>query len=77
MWARQDAPTAAIVEEVDATRLDATRALFLALGLANAEAKARSVLLYAYVFGFSMMQCGQFPMDAAKTKRWIMERITQ
>ena len=77
MWARQDAPTAAIVEEVDATRLDCTRQLFRALGLPDTEAKARSVLLYAYVFGFSMMQCGQFPMDAAVTKRWIMERITQ
>lgn len=77
MWARQDAPTAAIVEEVDATRLDCTRQLFVALGLPEAEAKARSVLLYAYVFGFSMMQCGRFPMDAAQTKRWIMERITQ
>jgi len=77
MWARQDAPTAAIVEEVDATRLDCTQALFLALGLPAAEAKARSVLLYAYVFGFSMMQCGQFQMDAAATKRWIMARITQ
>ncbi len=77
MWARQDAPTAAVVEEVDATRLDCTRALFVALGLPEAEAKARSVLLYAYVFGFSMMQCGRFPMDAAKTRRWIMERITE
>ena len=76
MCARQDAATAAIVEEVDATRLDCTHQLFLALGLPEAEAKARSVLLYAYVFGFSMMQCGQFPMDAAKTKRWITERIT-
>ncbi len=77
MWARQDPPTAAVVEEVDATRLDCTRALFVALGLSEAEAKARSVLLYAYVFGFSMMQCGRFPMDVAKARRWIMERITQ
>lgn len=77
MWARQDPPTAAVVEEVDATRLDCTRQLFVALGLSETEAKARSVLLYAYVFGFSMMQCGQFAMDAAETKRWITARITQ
>jgi DNA-binding SARP family transcriptional activator len=77
IWARQDPPTAAVVEEVDATRLDCTRQLFVALGLPEAEAKARSVLLYAYVFGFSMMQCGQFAMDAAETKRWITARITQ
>jgi len=77
VWARQDAATAAVVEQVDAARLDCTRALFVALGLADGEAKARSVLLYAYVFGFSMMQCGLFAMDAGATKRWIMERITQ
>lgn len=77
MWARQDAATAAVVEEVDATRLDCTRALFVALGLPDDEAKARSVLLYAYVFGFSMMQCGRFPMDAEATKRWIAERIAR
>jgi AcrR family transcriptional regulator len=77
LWARQDGPTAAVVEEVDATRLACTQALFLAIGLPAAEAKARSVLLYAYVFGFSMMQCGGFPMDAAQTKQWIIERITQ
>jgi AcrR family transcriptional regulator len=77
LWARQDGPTATVVEEVDATRLDCTRQLFVALGLPEAEAKARSVLLYAYVFGFSMMQCGQFAMDAAQTKGWILERITQ
>ena len=77
MWARQDPPTAVVVEEVDATRLDCTRQLFVALGLPEGEAKARSVLLYAYVFGFSMMQCGQFAMDAAETKRWITARITQ
>jgi hypothetical protein len=66
----------AVVEEVDAERLACTRRLFLALGLAPAEAAARSALLYAYVFGFSMMQCGSFDMDIEQTKRWIAERIT-
>ena len=77
LWARQDAAGLAVVEEVDAERLECTRRLFLALGLPSAEAAARSALLYAYVFGFSMMQCGRFDMDVAKTKRWIMERITR
>jgi hypothetical protein len=77
IWARQDAATAAVVEQVDAARLECTRALFVALGLPAAEADARSVLLYAFVFGFSMMQCGRFPMDAAATQRWIAERIAQ
>lgn len=77
LWARQDANTLAVVEEVDAERLECTRRLFLALGLPPAEAAARSALLYAYVFGFSMMQCGRFAMDADATRRWIVERITQ
>jgi AcrR family transcriptional regulator len=77
LWARQDANGLAIVEEVDAERLACTRRLFLALGLSSSEAAARSALLYAYVFGFSMMQCSRFDMDAEQTKRWIMERITR
>ena len=76
-WARRDPQVAAVVEEVDTWRLECTRKLFVASGLSDSEAKSRSLLLYAYVFGFSMMQCGQFPMNAAETKRWIMERITQ
>lgn len=75
LWARQDAATAAVVEEVDAERLVCTRGLFLALGLPAAEATARSVLLYAYVFGVSMMQCGRFAMDTAATKAWISRLI--
>lgn len=77
LWARQDANGQAMVEEVDAERLACTRRLFLALGLPAAEAAARSALLYAYVFGFSMMQCGRFDMDAQQTKQWIVARITQ
>jgi AcrR family transcriptional regulator len=77
IWARQDANGLAVVEEVDAERLECTRRLFLALGLPPAEAAARSALLYAYVFGFSMMQCGRFDMDAAQTREWIVGRITQ
>jgi AcrR family transcriptional regulator len=77
LWARQDANGLAVVEEVDAERLECTRRLFLALGLPPAEAAARSALLYAYVFGFSMMQCGRFDMDAEQTRQWIMDRITQ
>lgn len=77
IWARQDANGLAVVEEVDAERLECTRRLFLALGLPPTEAAARSALLYAYVFGFSMMQCARFGMDAEQTKRWIVARITQ
>jgi hypothetical protein len=49
--------------------------MFLALGLSPTEAAARSALLYAYVFCFSMMQCSRFDMDMDKTKDWIAGRI--
>ncbi|MBU0751461.1 MAG: TetR/AcrR family transcriptional regulator [Gammaproteobacteria bacterium] len=75
LWARQDAATAAVVEEVDAERLACTCRLFRVLGLGETEAAARSVLLYAYVFGYSMMQCGRFAMDAAAVKDWIGRQI--
>jgi AcrR family transcriptional regulator len=75
LWARQDPRAASVVEEVDAERLSCTHRLFISLGLSGAEAAARSVLLYAYVFGFSMMQCGGFEMNSSRTKDWITERI--
>jgi len=75
LWARQDSATAAVVEEVDAERLACTHRLFRALGLSEAESAARSVLLYAYVFGFSMMRCSRFPMDATAVKQWIGKQI--
>ena len=75
LWARQDSRAAAIVEAVDAERLACTHRLFGALGHTAADAAARSVLLYAYVFGFSMMQCGGFAMDTPAAKSWITDRI--
>lgn len=74
-WARRDAVAAQIVEEVDAERLACTYRLFMACGLGDAEAKARSVMLYAYVFGVSLMRCERFVPDLAALKEWIAERI--
>ncbi|HRE87182.1 MAG TPA: TetR/AcrR family transcriptional regulator, partial [Accumulibacter sp.] len=53
-WARRDAQAAAIVEEVDSWRLQCTRQLFVRRGVSDEEAKSRSLLLYAYVFGQSL-----------------------
>ncbi len=50
-FARTDAPAAAAVRRVDAERLARVTALFRALGWSEAEAKARAVLFYAYLFG--------------------------
>jgi hypothetical protein len=64
-WARRDPQAVAVVDEVDAERLACACRLFLACGLDRQEAQARSVLLYAYVFGVSMMRFGAFTSDVA------------
>lgn len=72
-WARRDAQAAAVVKEVDATRLDRARRLFLACGVPDREATSRSLLLYAYVFGQSLMNYEG--ADLPELKRWIAETI--
>jgi AcrR family transcriptional regulator len=74
-WARRDARAAEVVEEVDAERLACAARLFQARGLSADEAAARGVLLYAYVFGFSLMRCDRFVTDVAGAKDWITARI--
>jgi hypothetical protein len=67
-WARRDEAAAAIVEEVDTWRLRCARDLFLACGVPMHEASTRSMLLYAYVFGVSMMNYEKFDGDVARMK---------
>jgi AcrR family transcriptional regulator len=74
-WARRDAQAAAVVEEVDTYRLECTRKLFVASGLSDDEAKSRSLLLYAYVFGQSLMAYDRYDPKVIDFKRWIAERI--
>ncbi len=74
-WARRDAEAHAVVEEVDACRLECTRKLFVSCGLSDDEAKSRSVMLYAYVFGQSLMACQKFDTDLSRFKTWIAEQI--
>ena len=76
-WARRDPQAAAVVEEVDAERLNCAFRLFLSCGLPAEEAQARSVLLYAYVFGVALMRCGNFSADMASLKTWIADRIAR
>jgi AcrR family transcriptional regulator len=76
-WARRDEQAAAVVAEVDAWRLECTRKLFVARGLTDDEAKSRSVLLYAYVFGQSLMLCEAFDARLVDFKRWIADLIVQ
>jgi AcrR family transcriptional regulator len=76
-WARRDAAASAVVAEVDAVRLDCARKLFVACGLPEQEAASRSMLLYAYVFGQSLMRYEQFADDIRPLKAWIADRIAR
>ena len=74
-WARHDPQAAAVVESVDIYRLECTRKLFGAAGMNDAEAKSRSLLLYACVFGLSLMHYSQFDENLVDLKQRIAERI--
>jgi len=74
-WARHDARAAAVVESVDLYRLECTRKLFVATGMSDTEAKSRSLLLYACVFGLSLMHYGPFDDNPGDLKQRIAERI--
>ncbi|TAH46709.1 MAG: TetR/AcrR family transcriptional regulator [Betaproteobacteria bacterium] len=76
-WARRDPEAAAIVAEVDDVRLRCTRDLFLACGLSQEEASSRSMLLYAYVFGLSLMLYDTFHVDIPRLKRDIADIIAR
>ena len=65
-WARRDSLAAATVEEVDAWRLRCARELFLACGVPMEEASSRCMLLYAYVFGVSLMNYEKFDSDVLR-----------
>ena len=76
-WARRDPLAAAVVTEVDAKRLDCAARLFVAGGLTEREAVSRSMLLYAYVFGQSLMMYEGYAADLAQLKGWIADRIAR
>ena len=74
-WARRDPAAGAVVEEVDATRYDCARRLFVARGMSEQEASTRSVLLYAYVFGQSLMDCERMETDMPRVRSEIFALI--
>ena len=76
-WAKRDSEVADIVREVDTRRLEFSRDLFLACGVPLREAKSRCMLLYAYVFGISLMICDQFAPDADELKANIADLIAR
>ncbi len=74
-WARHDPQAAAVVEAVELYRLECTRKLFVAAGMSDAEAKSRSLLLYACVFGLSLMHYTHFDDHLDDLKQRIADRI--
>lgn len=76
-WARRDSEAGAIVAEVDDVRLRCARALFLACGVPMEEASSRCMLLYAYVFGVSLMIYEKFDTDVVRLKRDIADLIAR
>jgi len=76
-WARRDEAAAAVVSEVDAVRLDRARRLFLASGIDQETATARAALLYAYVFGMSLLLLPVAPEALEAMRRQIAEWITE
>lgn len=74
-WARRDSGAAAVVREVDAVRIECAGRLFLARGLSAGEAHHRSVLLYSYVFGVSLLAFERGDAELAATREWIARLI--
>lgn len=74
-WARRDALASAVVEAVDNYRLTNACRLYVASGMAADEAARRSQLLYAYVFGQSLMNYERNDAEFVASKRWIAHQI--
>lgn len=74
-WARHDPEAARAVEEVDNVRLANACKVLAAVGLPEREAKARSLLLYAYVFGQSLMFYENFDANVPDLKQRVAEHI--
>ena len=74
-WARRDTHAATMVADVDAERLACACRLCLACGMDDTEARARSVMFYAYIFGISLMRCERFAPDLVDLKRRIARHI--
>jgi AcrR family transcriptional regulator len=64
-WAQSDEGAADAVARVDAARLKSVAKLYVMMGLSAAEAEARAVLFYAYIFGQGMLFLDPSPRKRA------------
>ena len=76
-WARTDPTAAAATREVDAARLKTVSSLYRELGLSVPEADARAVLLYAFLFGQSLMFLDKSPRRRANLMAACSKIITE
>jgi len=76
-WARSDAAAAAAVARVDATRLKTVTQLYGKLGLAAADAEARAVLFYSFIFGQSLLFFEQAPRKRTSLIAACAEALTE
>jgi len=64
-WARSDPIAAAAAEAVDEARLRTVGSLYRALGFSAAEAEARAVMFYTFLFGQSLLFFDENPRKRA------------
>jgi len=64
-WARTDGMAAAAVASVDTARLKIVGSLYRKLGFSTADADARGVLLYTFLFGQSLLFLNETPRRRA------------
>jgi AcrR family transcriptional regulator len=64
-WARSDPTAAAAAEAVDQARLKVVGSQYRALGLSVAEAEARAVMFYTFLFGQSLLFFDERPRKRA------------
>lgn len=76
-WARRDPKAAKVVEEVDQWRLKSAKDLFIGSGMSPQEAASRSLLLYAYSFGLSLMIYEHFDGDVVALRAQIADFIAR
>ena len=75
-WARADRSAASAVARVDAERLKYVEDLYRKLGLSGEQARARSILFYAFIFGQSLLFLQQPPRKRASLLAACAETLT-
>jgi AcrR family transcriptional regulator len=75
-WARSDPAAAAAVAAVDAARLKVAEKIYREMGLPPKKARARAVLLYAFIFGQSLILLEQGSSERASLTAACSEILT-